>query len=878
MSETSADVPARTTFGNFSVGTRIWALIILGVVSILVSAGISIFGEHQMEEATLVEEQAFQIEVLTQKLDAAALQLRRNEKDFLLRRDLKYRGKYEKARDKVNAIIDEMDQRLDDAAAKESVAKIKAGIESHYRQFLKVVSVTQKLGFNEKEGIQGILRNAVKDIEKRLKIAGEDKLTIKMLMMRRHEKDFMLRGAAKYLDRIKKRKAEFLAILEDTHLSGADEIKRLLDTYTISVEVFGKETITLNSEIKMLSAVYKKFAPEFDKINEYAVNLEHEAAETAHQVSSRVFILLIAQAVAVIVIFVVLGFVISRSITSPISAITEAISKLAEGDKDVQVPGVENSDEIGSMARAMNVLKKTAAEAFGAKAALDGASSAAMIIGNDNRVRYLNRAATSVLTNAEADIRKEQPSFSASGLVGSDIATLHGSLSTLSSLQGGHKSREVIGPRTFDFDANPVMSPLGDRIGVTLELEDLTASLAIEDEVAGLVEGAVAGDFTRRVETKGKTGFMLKLSEGMNNVMGSVSAGVEETVHVVSALSTGDLTKRMQGSYSGSFARVKQDSNAMAEKLSEIVGSVVESADSVKGSASEISHGSTDLASRTEEQASSLEEVAASMEELTATVRQNADNAQQANKLADDASGTAAKGGDVVRDAVKAMEGIKSSSDQITDIVSMIDEIAFQTNLLALNAAVEAARAGEAGKGFAVVAQEVRSLAQRSAEASKEISTLITNSGAQVLEGVKLVDNAGSSLEEIVASIVKVTEIVTEIASASTQQAAGLDEVNTAMATMDEMTQQNAALVEETNAAATSMDQNADDLVNTLAFFKRGDDAFKSKAKAALRPQAAAAKPAPRPAPSAPSSQASISVPEIPDEGSFESDDDWQEF
>jgi methyl-accepting chemotaxis protein len=311
-------------------------------------------------------------------------------------------------------------------------------------------------------------------------------------------------------------------------------------------------------------------------------------------------------------------------------------------------------------------------------------------------------------------------------------------------------------------------------------------------------------------------------------VMGGIVVYLRRTIAKplgIAAAVAGEITQGRLGhqiavTSSDEIGVLQHALQAMSDKLVEIVSHVRDNAVGVSSASQQIARGNDDLSQRTQEQASSLEETASSMEEMTATVKQNADNATQANRLASNARERAEQGGKVVMDAVTAMRDIDASSRRMADIVGLIDEIAFQTNLLALNAAVEAARAGEQGRGFAVVATEVRSLAQRSASAAKEIKSLIGESSELVRIGSDMVDRSGQALSEIVDGVKKVTDIVAEIAAASQEQSAGIDQVNNAVSQMDEMTQQNAALVEEAAAAARAMQEQAAELTAQMSFFQ----------------------------------------------------------
>ncbi|NUU01309.1 methyl-accepting chemotaxis protein [Herbaspirillum robiniae] len=318
----------------------------------------------------------------------------------------------------------------------------------------------------------------------------------------------------------------------------------------------------------------------------------------------------------------------------------------------------------------------------------------------------------------------------------------------------------------------------------------------------------------------------------------SIVRPLNEAVRVAENVAAGDLTTRIDASARDETGQLMHALKKMNDNLVSIVSGVRTGTESITTASNEIASGNLDLSARTEQQAGSLEETASAMEEMTSTVKQNADNARQANQMAASASQIALQGGEIVGRVVDTMEEINSSSKKIVDIIGVIDGIAFQTNILALNAAVEAARAGEQGRGFAVVATEVRSLAQRSAAAAKEIKQLIDDSVAKVDGGSRLVAEAGATMDQVVSSVRSVTDIVGEITAASSEQSSGIEEINRAITQMDEVTQQNAALVEEAAAAAQAMQEQAQNLTQAISIFKLSHAATASVIEVAARPAA----------------------------------------
>ena len=423
-----------------------------------------------------------------------------------------------------------------------------------------------------------------------------------------------------------------------------------------------------------------------------------------------------------------LGYFLSRSITNPITNLTNTMGALAEGDLDIEVRGTEGRDEVSKMARAVAVFR-------------------------ENAIKVHN------LTEEE---------------------------------RAGSERRR--------FERTQMMQ-------------------ALQTSFGEVVDAANAGDFSRRVEADFPDPELNALAASVNNLVETVDRGVSETGAVLASLASTDLTKRVRGTYQGAFERLKSDTNAVAERLTEIVTRLRDTSRALKFATGEILAGANDLSGRTTRQAATIEETSAAMEQLASTVQQNAQRAKDASGVAAGVTRTAEEGGLVMQHATEAMERITTSSGKISNIIGLIDDIAFQTNLLALNASVEAARAGEAGKGFAVVAVEVRRLAQSAAKASSEIKGLIEQSGTEVRGGSKLVAEAASKLTAMLTAARTSNTLMEGIARDSQEQAASIDEVNAAVRTMDEMTQHNAALVQETNASLEQAEAQASELDRIVEVF-----------------------------------------------------------
>ena len=590
-------------------------------------------------------------------------------------------------------------------------------------------------GLTETEGLRGALTTASFTVGDAIATAIKSGMNLtaingQFLLLRQHEKDYLLTQDPSYLAYFSETVSKFAPELGKTFMPKAkqDEFLTLLKAYESAFTAYSDGNMLVEDARAELDGRVAEALTLIEARRAEAGALGDAAAAVLETERNALTGAILAAIGVAAVLSVTLALMIGRSIEKPINRLGAFMRDLAEGEMETDVPYVGRGDEIGAMARTVEVFRD-----------------------NGLKVR---------------DLTEEE--------------------------RAGSERRRT---------AHAEM------------MQDLQRAFG------EVVDAAIAGDFSKRVTAEFPDQELNMLANSVNSLVETVDRGLDETGHVLAALAETDLTRRVEGDYEGAFAKLKDDTNRVADKLTEIVGQLRGTSRSLKTATGELLSGANDLSTRTTKQAATIEETSAAMEQLATTVLDNAGRAEDASSNAASVTRTAEEGGEVMGQANDAMERIKTSSEKISNIIGMIDDIAFQTNLLALNASVEAARAGEAGKGFAVVAVEVRRLAQSAAEASKEVKVLIEQSAGEVRSGTRLVADAAAKLEAMVSAARANNALIDAIAKASREQASSIEEVNTAVRTMDEMTQHNAALVEETNAAIEQTEAQATELDRIVEVF-----------------------------------------------------------
>jgi methyl-accepting chemotaxis protein-1 (serine sensor receptor) len=429
-----------------------------------------------------------------------------------------------------------------------------------------------------------------------------------------------------------------------------------------------------------------------------------------------------------------------------------------------------------------------AAENLRIKNALDKCSTNVMIANDKNEIAYMNESVSAMLTGNEAELRKSLPQFDSRKLMGANIDVFHKNPAhqrdLLAHLKGTHATQIKVGELYFGLVANPIIDASGTRVGTVVEWKDRTAEVAVEKEISGIVEAAMAGDFTKRIVMTGKEGFFKALGDNINGLLDTSATGMNDVVRVLSALARGELSERITSDYGGTFGQMKDACNTTIDALSATITDVKSAVETLASASDQVNQTAQSLSQAASEQAASVEETSASLEQMTASISQNTENAKVTDGMASKAAHEATEGGAAVTQTVAAMKSIAQK-------IGIIDDIAYQTNLLALNAAIEAARAGEHGKGFAVVAAEVA-------------------------------EKAGKLLEQMVPNIKKTSDLVQEITAASEEQSTGVKQINGAVTQLNKATQTNAASSEELAATAEEMGGQVQQLERSVAFFKLG--------------------------------------------------------
>ncbi|OBU68035.1 chemotaxis protein [Stenotrophomonas maltophilia] len=667
-------------------------------------------------------------------------------------------------------------------------------------------------------GLAAQLQQAADALQAQVDALRRPSLALPLQKMRRQEALLLFDGDSTHADRASEEKLPFDLALAGLPAGVQDALRRGMESYQAALLGYAAARVGLDVEAQSLLDTAAGVAPALAAFQQAQVAALDEA-RARQQAGARTLSVLFALTLLLVAGVLITSLVlVLRAVRQPIQDTLRFASDIADDRLDTTLRVHNANDEIGQLAqRLVDMQQRLRARIETERAvargntrvrqALDSAQTGLMVIDAEGQVVYANPALLQLL------------GLQAGGLVGSDAVRLHPALASLAGVRQ-REEREIghTGIR-YQLIANAIIDE-GQCLGVAVEWRSRALETLLETEVAALVDAAAHGDLHGRIALEGKQGFVRTLSTSINRLLATFETNLGDLQALLAALARGDLSVRMDGDLQGVFARMRDDANTTVAQLGSIVFRIQRATSSLDGGVGEIVAGHHDLSRRTEQQAANLEETAASMQELTDTVGRNADAAGRADALVQGAAAVARRGGEAVGQVIATMHGISEASRRIGDITQLIDGIAFQTSILALNAAVEAARAGEQGRSFAVVAAEVRLLAQRSADAARQIKGLIEDSVARVGQGSAQAGQAGNTMDEIVGSVQQLADLLAGIRSASQDQHAGIAQVNHAIVQMQVSTQRNASLVEEAGASTAQMQAQVQALAEAVGAFR----------------------------------------------------------
>ncbi|WP_303636935.1 methyl-accepting chemotaxis protein [Stenotrophomonas tuberculopleuritidis] len=643
-------------------------------------------------------------------------------------------------------------------------------------------------------------------------------LALHLQKMRRQEALLLLDGDSAHADRASEEKLPFDLALAGLPADVQEQLRTHMEAYQAALLGYTAARVGLDVEAQSLLDTAANVGPALSAFQQ-AQALALEQAQLRQQAGARAAgVLFVATLLLVAGVLITSLVLVLRAVRRPIQDTLRFASDIADDRLDTTLRVHNANDEIGQLAQRLIDMQQRLRTRIGSeraiargntrvRQALDSTQTGLMVVDAEGQVAYANPALLHLLD------------LPGDALVGTDAVRLHPALAALIGVRQ-REEREISQAGTrYQLIANAIIDD-GHFLGVAVEWRSRALETLLETEVAALVDAAAHGELHGRIALEGKQGFVRTLSTSINRLLATFETNLGDLQALLAALARGDLSVRMEGDQQGVFARMRDDANSTVTQLGRIVTRIQQATARLDVGVGEIVAGHHDLSQRTEQQAAGLEETAASMHELTDTVGRNADAAGRADGLVREAADVAQRGGTAVAEVMATMQGISTASRRIGDIIQLIDGIAFQTNILALNAAVEAARAGEQGRSFAVVAAEVRLLAQRSADAAKQIKGLIEDSVARVGQGNAQVQRAGITMDEIVGSVQQLAGLLAGIRSASQEQHAGIAQVNQTIVQMEASTQRNASLVEEAGASTTQMQAQVQALAEAVAAFR----------------------------------------------------------